>query len=99
MLYRIDHHGFQSRYYYCPCDPVNSISILPHHVCSLYGIKMTNILCGKRSIRATHSTIEYFDAVGPVKERMPQHTLQDLFWCTHVADDCNNDKGNGIPSI
>ena len=77
MLYLIDHKGFKPKYN-CHCDLVNPICISPHHVCRLYGIKMTNMLCGNRSIQPMYSTTEYFDAVGPVKENMPQDSLKDL---------------------
>ena len=77
MLYLINHHGLKPRYY-CPQDPVSPSSILPHPACGLYSIEKANMFCGKRSIRAMHSTTEYIDVVGLVKESMPQGTLQDL---------------------
>ena len=86
MLYLIDHEGFKPKYY-CPCDPVNPICILTHHVCRLYGVKIANMLCGNRSISQMYSTIEYFHAVGPVKESVPQDAFKDLIWCMHFSDD------------
>ena len=83
MMYHIDHHGLKPKYY-CPCDPENPICILSHHVCRLYGIKRTNMLCGNRSIRDMYA---YFDADGPVKESMPQGALKDLIWGMHFSDD------------
>ena len=77
MMYLIEHHGFNSKYY-CPRNPVKSLSILPHPVCCLYSIKMANILCGNRFICDTYSITEYFDTVSPVKENMPQDILKDL---------------------
>ena len=70
MLYLSDHERLKPKYY-CPRDE-NPISILLHHVCRLYGIKMTNMLCGIISIRNMYSTTEDFDAVGLVKESMPK---------------------------
>ena len=94
MLYLIDPHGFKHRYY-CPRDPESPISILPHHVCCLYGT-MANMLCGNRSIWSMmYSTTEYFDTVGPVKESMPQDGLQDLIRCMYFADDWNDDREDG----
>ena len=79
--------------YYCSHDPVNPTSILPHHVCHLYIIKMTNILCGNIFVCDMYSTTEYFDAASPVKESMPQDTLKDLVWCMHFSDDWDDERG------
>ena len=63
------------------CKP---IYVLPHHVCCIYGVKMANMICGKRSIWNMYSITESFDAVGPVKKSMPQGALQDLKSCMHL---------------
>ena len=55
ILYLIDHQGFKLKYY-CPRDSENPISILAHHICWLYSIKMANMLCGNRSIQDMYST-------------------------------------------
>ena len=86
MLYLIDNHGFK-RKYYCPSNPVNPIFILLYHACCLCGVKMTNMICGSRSVWLMYSTKKHFDAVGPVKESTPQDTLKDLIWYMHFADD------------
>ena len=86
MLYLTDNKGFKPKYY-CPCDPENPICILPHHVSLLYGVKIANILCGNRSINQMYSTAEYFDAVGPMKESVPQDELKDPICCMHFSDD------------
>ena len=65
------------------------ICILPPHVCCLYGGKIANMLCGNTSIRNMYLTTEYSDAVGPVKDSMPQNALKDLIWCMYFADDWN----------
>ena len=86
MFYFIDHHGFKPAYY-CPRDPVNPASIFPHCVSRLYGVKITNMLCGDKFVYDMYSTIEYFDAVHPVKESMPQDALNFLIQCMHFSDD------------
>ena len=40
-----------------------------------------------------YSLTEYFDAVGPVKEIMPQSELQDLIRYMHFADDRDDERG------
>ena len=45
------------------------------------------MLCGNRSTRDMYSTTEYFDAVGPVKESLPQDALKEVIPCMHFADD------------
>ena len=97
MLYLIDHHGFNPKYY-CPCDPENPAPILPHHVCRLYGIKMANMLYGNISICNMYSTAEYFDAVGSVKESMPQDSLKDLIWYMYFTDDWDDDSFQSMKS-
>ena len=54
---------------------------------------MANMLCGNKSIPGMYSTTEYFDAVGLVKESMPQDALKDLVWCMHFADDWDDKRG------
>ena len=39
-----------------------------------------------------YSTTEYFDAVGPVKESMPQDAYKDLLRCMHFSDDWEEDE-------
>ena len=90
-LYLIYHHGFKPKYY-CPYDSENPICILPHHVSRLYGVKIANMLCGNRSIDQMYSTTEYFDAVGSVKESVPQDASKDLIRCMHFSDDWDDTK-------
>ena len=40
-----------------------------------------------------HSTTEYFDAVGPVKESMLHDALKDLIWWMYFADNWYNERG------
>ena len=45
------------------------------------------MLCGNSYIRDMYSTTQYFDAIGPVKESMPQGALKDLIQCMYFAND------------
>ena len=65
-------------------------------MCCLYGIKMTNMLCGNISIYDMYSATEYFDAVGLAKESMPQDALKDLIWCMYFSDDWDNTGWNSL---
>ena len=91
VVYLTDHRGFKPKYYYCPRDPINLVHILPHHVCCLYCIYITNLLRDSTSIDKMYSTKEYFDAVGLVKESMPQDSFKDLRWCMHFSDDWDDE--------
>ena len=61
------------------------------HVCRLYGVMMARMLSGNISIDKMYSIRKLFDAIGPVKECLPQDAFKDLHQCMHFVDNWEQD--------
>ena len=74
-------------------DPSNGKIILADHVVRFFGCQSARMLKGFPSIDKTWSTRESLDAIGTVKESMPQDAFKDLYRCLHFDDDWEEDEG------
>jgi hypothetical protein len=56
-------------------------------VARFYGACIAKMFMGNRSMDQIFCSREFFDAVPPIQEAMPNNALEDLTVCLHYSDD------------
>ena len=79
MLHTMRTKGFKPKYYDpVPIDVSDNSVIEADHVTRFFGCNMARMLRGFPSINETWSTRESLDAIGAVKDCMPQDAYKDI---------------------
>ena len=88
MIHIMRTKGYKPKYYNpTPVEECNKVTIDADHVARFFGCQMARMLRGFPSIEETWSTRESLDAVGSVKDCMPQDAFKDIHRCMHFSDD------------
>ena len=83
---------YQPRYY----SPDNGKRIERDHVARFYGVVLGKMFSGGKSVVQMYDSREWFNAVAPVQESMPQDALKDLMRCLHYADDWDDENWDEV---
>jgi hypothetical protein len=90
MIHIMRTKSFKPRFY----NPGNGKVITAGHVARFFGCHMGRMLRGFPSMMDTWSTRESLDAVGAVKDSMPQDAYREMHRCMHFSDDWEDADGD-----